>query len=209
MRRILILLVLGVAVGLAGTTAHGALIDFWVSADDYAKLTINGVEVALVDTSPGGTATGSLDLAPGLYDIELAFQNRWGSSWLGLRWKTPEEALYTYIPKANLFSLDAVGDTINGLRADYTSTQFEDFTIYGEGPIQHRHNVGGNGMYEGITPRIWAGTLNTGWELFQETLTGQILIESSAIPEPNAFTVWLLVGVAVSGTCWWRRRRSG
>lgn len=207
MRRILVSLVLGVTAGLGATTAHGAIVDFRISADDYAKLAINGVQVALVDALPGGLDAGSLDLAPGLHDIELDFQNRFGSSWLQLSWKTPPETTYTVIPKDHLFSLDAAGNTINGLRADYTSSQFDDFTIYGEGPIEHRHNVFGNGMYEGVTPSIWAGTLTTGWELFQEKLTGQILIESSAVPEPNAFAVWF-IGLAVSGTCWWRRRRS-
>lgn len=57
MRRVVllrVLAVLGLAAGLAALPAHAAIIDFQLSADDYAKLKIDGSDIALVDTYPGG-----------------------------------------------------------------------------------------------------------------------------------------------------------
>lgn len=198
MRRVVllrVLAVLGLAAGLAALPAHAAIIDFQLSADDYAKLKIDGSDIALVDTYPGGVDLASVDLTPGLHDIELLFANRWGSSWLSLWWKSPTETTYTIIPKDHLFSLDASGSQINGLRADYTSAQFTDFTIYGEGPIWHaRDAFGDGGTYEGVSGVLWAHRLS-GWEVFQESLTGQILVEPTSTPEPSALAVWSLMGI--------------
>jgi hypothetical protein len=152
-----------------------AVINFLLSADDYAKLTIDGSSVALVDTYSGGSASASVDLSPGSHDIDLQFQNRWGSSWLSLGWKTPDETSYTPIPKANLISDDALGNPISGLRADYNSTGTGSFTIYGEGPISHNHR----NVYEGVSGRPWGGFVST-WTLFTETLSGQLLVDGAS-----------------------------
>jgi hypothetical protein len=60
----------------AQTAARAEVVSLKISADDYAKLTIDGVEVALVDAYPGGADSVFLDLDPGYHDITLEFENR-------------------------------------------------------------------------------------------------------------------------------------
>ena len=150
--------------------ANGELIDFRISADDYAELWIDSVQVALVDAIPGGTSFATLDLSSGQHDISINFENRQGSSWLNLYWKSPSDPSFSVVPKFNLFSNDASGNTINGLRAEYSTG----LTIYGEGPIDHNWN----NRYEGGNAQ-WGGFVGVSTR-FEETLTGQI-----PVPEPS------------------------
>lgn len=71
--------------------------------------------------------------------------------------------------------------------------------------IWHVHNASGNPRYEGVAGEVWGnGTLDTGWEFFEETLTGQILIEE--VPTPSSTIALISLGaMGLIGT--WRRKR--
>lgn len=190
-------------VGLCFLPSHVAAdtVDIKLGADDLASLYIDGDSVANVNDWGGGSDIISLDLTPGWHDIFLSFVNRAGSSWLNLSWKKPHETDWTIIPKENFSSEDASGNTINGLRADYFAVEqngnsIPGFTIYGEGPIDHVHAATGYAKYEGREGDVWAdGRFTTGWETFNEDLSGQILVEE--VPAPSSTIA--LIGLGVMG----------
>lgn len=149
-------------------------VNFLVSVDDYAELHIDGQLVASYDDFPWGIATAALQLSPGWHDLRIVYRNRWGSNALRLERRYEDEAATSVIPRADLRCLNGEGRWVAGLRADY-----EAFTLYGEGPINH----GYPGLYEGV-PGLWAGVYDY-WALFSETLTGQVFIRAR---EPNITT---------------------
>ena len=181
--------------------AQGVAIDFAMYVDDYAKLYIDGSEFLTYD-GHAGNVYRTLDLSPGLHDIDLEYANRWGSYGLFLGWKSPSETDYTAIPKANLFCDGASGNVINGLRADYYEQSTGHFTIFGEGPIWHNWTP----FYQGVSGEPWAGVFS-GWPIyFTETLSGRLLVEGEAVPEPCSLAIFL--GLGSIGLITMRRRRN-
>ncbi|MDX2146821.1 MAG: family 16 glycoside hydrolase [Planctomycetota bacterium] len=90
--------------GFAGEVRGWLLVDrpglhqFRLSCDDGAALVINGVTVADTELVPQGaeggarfTATGSMDLAPGLHRISIPFYEDQGQFRLRLEWIQPRE----------------------------------------------------------------------------------------------------------------------
>jgi uncharacterized repeat protein (TIGR01451 family) len=147
------------------------LVDFYISVDDYAYLSIDGQPVASYDDYPWGEARGSASLAPGWHDIRLDYANRWGSTHVGFYYKLSSETDYRLVPRTALRSQNAGGATIDGLRADYAGEGLA-FTRWGEAPIL----AGWPSLYEGQPATLWAGVYDVNWGVFSESLTGQILI---------------------------------
>ena len=155
---------------LLASQAHAVAVDFYISVDDYTKLYIDGQLLASYDDYPWGEARASVDLTEGWHDIRLDYANRWGSTHFSFYYKLPGDADYRLVPLTSLRSADSSGNTIPGLRADYSGGG----TVYGEGPIQH----GWYNLYQGQSSTLWAGQFDVNWGVFSETLTGQILIGS-------------------------------
>jgi hypothetical protein len=191
------------------TSVLADLVTFTVGADDYAKLTIDGSQIALHDAGGWGAASGSFDMILGTwYDITIVYRNQWGSNGLGLWWDQPwvDEGVWTggIVPKLNLRTPDGAGGYISGLHADYydLAGNFQ-FAVDGEGPIAHGNADGVNTFYENQLG-LWAGTY-TFWGMFEERLTGEVRI----IPEPATLSL-LLLGLGSSslalrrkyGTTW-------
>lgn len=161
------------AVVLFTPPATAGVTDFLVSVDDYASLSIAGNIVASYDGYPWAEARGSINTAPGLYDINLEYANRYGTNALIFMQRSAGATSYSVIPKNRLFSQDASGNRINGLQATY-STSAGSFTVYGEGPIDH----GWSNKYQG-TSGAWGGRLGD-WDTFSESLSGKIYLGASS-----------------------------
>jgi hypothetical protein len=153
--------------------AHAVAVDFYISVDDYTKLYIDGQLIASYDDYPWGEARASIDVPDGWHDIRLDYANRWGSTHLSFYYKLPGDTDYRLVPLAALRSADSGGNTIQGLRAEYSGGG-NNFIVYGEGPIQH----GWYNLYQGQSSTLWAGQFDVNWGIFSESLTGQILIGS-------------------------------
>jgi len=153
---------------LLASHAQALAVDFYISVDDYTKLYIDGQLVASYDDYPWGEARASIDLPDGWHDLRLEYANRWGSTHLSFYYKLPGDTDYRLVPVTALRSTGSGGNTIQGLRADYSGGG----VVYGEGPIQH----GWYNLYQGQSSTLWAGLFDVNWGVFSETLTGQILI---------------------------------
>jgi hypothetical protein len=156
-------------------------VQYDLGVDDYGDLWIDGVLEAHYDGgAAGGDTTDVLDLTPGWHDIEILIKNRWGSSSVVLQQATGP-GQYTVVPREHLRSLDAQGQFVSGLKAEYFTLggTMPYKTVYGEGPI---HHVSGGdtgyrlGMYQGVlgdgSGPPWVGL----WDTFEERVSGQILI---------------------------------
>lgn len=162
-----------------GAPARAETVEYVISVDDYGQLYIDGVLRASYDASPhGGARTGELDLTPGWHDIEIVYKNRWGSNALGLYKTTgPNPGDLALVPKERLRSINGAGETVPGLTADYYDLNGAYVTtVYGEGPIFHSwYNYSPPVLYQGVPGALWAGIYD-GWGLFEERLSGQILV---------------------------------
>jgi len=162
------------------TWAEAVSVQYFLGADDYGDLYIDGQLKAHYDDYPqGGDWTDVLDLSPGWHDIQIIFKNRWGSSSIALGEITePTQTTYTYVPREKLRCKDASDQWVDGLRADYfTLDGVYITTVYGEGPI---HHVSGR-WYEDIFYDSWPTNLQvpwgpSWWNTFQEHLSGQLLV---------------------------------
>ena len=167
-------------------TLLASMIDFNINVDDYVDLKIDGVTVEHYDAYPEANVPFSLNLTPGLHSVLMDYANRWGSSALYWSWKDPVDLTWKPVPFANLFSENASGVLINGLRADYSSNEFGNWTVYGEGPIWHDYTP----MYQGVSGVPW-GYKISGWpHYFSENLSGDLLVNGpSAVPEPSSLVL--------------------
>lgn len=153
-------------------------VQYYLSVDDYGDLYIDGQLEAHYDAYPqGGDMTDVLDLSPGWHDIDILIKNRWGSSSVGLLTADLTTGDLTIVPLADLRSLNAQGQYVSGLKAEYYTSGGTTLykTVYGEGPIWHVS--GGDtgyrpGFYQGVSGPIWVGL----WDKFEERLSGQILV---------------------------------
>jgi hypothetical protein len=194
---------LAVALLLGALASRASADTFDLFADDYGTLKINGQLIATVDTQPGGDTSSSVDLTPGWYSIAIDYKNRWGSTGLLLQDQPTADDPRATVLKSRLQSLDASGDLIEGLHADYYTLDGTLLgTVYGEGPIDH----GYYNRYEG-TSGSWAnGLVDGNWGLFEERLTGQIYVGATSVPEPGTLGL-LTTGLLGTFAYAWRRRR--
>lgn len=188
--------------------AQAGLVSYHVSADDFARMSIDGNLVAAYDGVPWGHVYSSVTLPSGWYDFELIYKNRFGSTHLTLEQETTPGAGYSVVPLASFRSLDGLGNLVQGLRAEYYTLGGAHLgTIYGEGPINH----GWFNLYEGVVAPWAGGLVDTNWGLFEERLTGEIFIPgTTAVPEPASALLLALGGLGiVAGRRVTRRRRGG
>jgi hypothetical protein len=182
----------------AATNVADASVQFVLGVDGNVQLYVAGTLRANYDSDyhTGNNITDMLDLT-GWQDVQLIYNNRYGSNCLQLESRT-ETTSWGVMPLAEMRCQDAQGNWISGLRADYYNIDTGAFvaTIYGEGPIDHgaRWISPGNlgTFYEGDWA-LWAGRYD-GWGRFEERLSGQVFA-GQAVPEP--FT--LSLGVAAVG----------
>jgi hypothetical protein len=168
---------------------NAAFVQYYLSVDDYGDLYIDGQLEAHYDAYPqGGDMTDVLDLSPGWHDIDILIKNRWGSSSVGLLTAALTTGDLTIVPLADLRSLNAQGQYVSGLKAEYYTSGGTTLykTVYGEGPIWHVS--GGDtgyrpGFYQGVRGPIWVGL----WDKFEERLSGQIFV--APIPTPESVTI--------------------
>jgi hypothetical protein len=180
-RRFVVLLLCG----LAAKQSIAAPTFYHLSVDDYASLVVDGSPVASYDAYPWGEASGSVDLAPGWYSIDLTFRNRWGTSALYFSERSNPQDPWTFVPLDHLRSYDGTGALVQGLRADYFTlggSLLE--TIFGEGPIAH----GWSDYYEGEAGKSGGAIVDSywraNWRNFEERLTGEIYVSGTSVPEP-------------------------
>ncbi len=189
------LILMPILITLIVAPVNAELMQYSLSVDDYGDLWIDGVLEAHYDAHPQGSdSTDVLDLSPGWHDIEILIKNRWGSSTVGLF--TFDQGVNTgIVPLEDLRSLDAQGQWVSGLTAEYYTLggTMPYKTVYGEGPIHH--TSGGDtgyrpGFYQGVSGPIWVGL----WDTFEERLSGQI----NVVPVPGAVLLGML-GLSLAG----------
>jgi len=192
------------AAAMLSQPCQATVITFGMGADDYGSLTINGSNVCTYDNiSAAGGCNGSVNMTPGVwYDISIDYKNRLGSDGMALTWDQPGTAQsFGYgsvadalapnlVPLADLRTLNG-SSYVNGLTGNYyelngTFVQ----TAVGEGPINAINNVYNNA----ISPDDWAGFGY--FSLFEERLTGQIMLPAAAVAEPSSMVV-LLSGLGI------------
>ncbi len=162
-----------------------------LSVDDYGSLVVNGSLVGSYDEYPWGEVSGSVDLAPGWYPIELSYKNRWGTSALRFYERADPQDPWEIVPLSHLRSLDASGTLVQGLRADYYELGGPLLgSIYGEGPIAH----GWYDLYEGLTGQSGGPIVDeywrANWRSFEERLTGEIYVSGASVPEPATLALF-------------------
>jgi hypothetical protein len=176
-----------------GSLVNAAMVEYALSVDDYGTLTLDGQRLLLIDT-PGQSwqTTGPLDLSPGWHDIEIDYKNRWGTNVMAFYEVTD---VFTDVPRENLRSLDAQGQLVSGLKADYYDLSGNYLqTVYGEGPIHHGSIPVAPlyTAYQGVENTLWAGTYDR-WDQFEERLSGQVFVT----PLPGAVLLgFLSLGMA-------------
>jgi hypothetical protein len=189
---------IALVLALAPACAHAAGLTLFIGADDYARLSVDGLVLGTYDAYPSGGFSSNVDLSPGWHDIAIDYKNRWGSNGLGFSWQFATDPVNWYIPEVYFQSFDQQGSVISGLRADYFDLSGNpQFTVYGEGPISHGASWFGSRLgevYQGVEGN-WGGQYGP-WAQFEERLTGQILIPGD-VPEP---ATWTLLSVA-GGLC--------
>lgn len=190
--------------------ANATTIGFTTSVDDFGKWFIDGNLIGSYDNPLAqGGFSATLDLAPGWHTTEYDYANRLGSNVLALSWDLTGGTNYVTIPNADLRSQDGVGNTISGLRADYSNLNGNAlFTVYGEGPIYHGALII-NGVLTEVyenAPGLWGGQFGP-FSLFQEKLTGEIFVPAppSEVPEPATLTLTALGMAGIAKR--YRRRR--
>ncbi|MBZ5620113.1 MAG: hypothetical protein LAQ69_15515 [Acidobacteriia bacterium] len=169
-------LVLVFAAALTAGTSAAASVTLLMAADDYGVVTIDG-NVVITYCGSGAsnpyTTFATLNLTDDWHTISIDYKNTTGTNGLTLN-ETYNPSIYqdwSWVSLAVLRSLDASGNTINGLRGDYFNLAGDPLkTDYGEGPIHY------NGAYA-----PWSPTFSSS-STFEEILTGQIYIGSDANP---------------------------
>ena len=189
--------IIALLLALAAEQVAAASTYYHLSVDDFGSLAINGSQVASYDAYPWGDASGSIDLSPGWYSINLTFKNRWGTSALRFSERSDPQDPWEFVPLSHLRSYDGTGAMVEGLRADYYALDGALLgTIFGEGPIAH----GWPNYYEGeagksggaIVDQYWRAN----WRTFEERLTGEIYVSGAAVPEPAPLSL-LCLGVGM------------
>lgn len=162
---------------------HADSIDFFLSADDFTKLYIDGVYITGYDDYPWGTAQATVALTPGWHHIRLEYANRWGSTGFYFYYRQPKDSDFRLVPRSALRSTSQTGTAVSGLRATYSNGT----VVYGEGPIAH----GWWNLYQGQSSSTWGGN-NPNWGVFSETLTGEIFVGDCTVPtgETTASNGW-------------------
>jgi len=132
------------------------------SSSQLVNLAVDGI---FVDAGVYGVGTGIVSQATdGWYDVAIDYKSISGTSALTVF------AYGGWLPLVDLRSLDAGGNTINGLRADYYALDGTTLlsTSYGQGPMHYGAANGG----------LWTGTA------FELKLTGQVYIGADFVNPP-------------------------
>lgn len=146
--------------------AGAATVNLLMSADDFGVVRIDGntvISYAGVGASSPYTTFANLSLADGWHDISIDYKNTAGDNGL-LLYFTYTSNIYVgdwhWATSPFLRSLDADGNTINGLRGDYYSLAGAlQQTVFGEGTIKDTY--------------LWGGFYGSG-VLFEGVFTGQM-----------------------------------
>jgi hypothetical protein len=175
--------------------------------DDFGELRIDG-QLVVSASGYGSNWSDPLTLSEGWHDVEILYKNRSGSN--GLFFMVREGgAPDVVVPLADMRSQDSAGNWVSGLTAEYYDLSGNHAqTLYGEGPIAHQAewiSPGNLGVrYENEFPAPAWGGIYGPWSLFEERLSGQVLVGAPPIPEP--ITV-LAFGVAVASLGRYIRKR--
>src|SRR5208282_5262743 len=188
------------AAAVLSQSCQATLVTFGMGADDYGSLTVNVSNVCTYDNiSAAGGCNGSVNMTPGVwYDISIDYKNRLGSDGMALTWDqsgTAQSFGYgsvadalapSLVPLVDLRTLNA-SSYVSGLTGNYYDLDGTFVkTVVGEGPIHAINNVYDNA----ISPDDWAGFGY--FSLFEERLTGQIMLAPAAgVPEPSSMIVFL------------------
>jgi hypothetical protein len=180
---------------LAAVNVFATSINFNFYVDDYATVSIDGNLVGSYDNSAAaGNIVFTDDLTPGWHTFDVDYANQSGTNFLALQQEYPGDSGYSIIPLDDFESLNASGDVIGGLRADYYDSLggAYDFTVYGEGPIDNGALSFSSEIYES-EPGLWAGVFGPS-SIFEEKLSGEIDIV--AAPEPSSGLMIALPAIA-------------
>jgi hypothetical protein len=170
------------------TNSYADAITLSLGVDDYGQLSVDGTVVGTYDAIPQGGFDVALNLSPGWHDIGIVYKNRFGTNRIGLAWTLPGELDPVLIPRADLRSNDQAGNLVSGLRGDYYNLAGSFlFTVYGEGVIFHGANSFTEEIYQGNIG-LWAGVFGPS-SLFEERLSGQVLVPASSVPEPSSLVL--------------------
>lgn len=108
-------------------TGSSGLHRFLTNSDEGMRVSIDGIWI-IDDWTPHypHTEYGSIDLAPGQYDIVVEFFDDSGDALAGLWWRPPGEDYYNIVPSANLYHLVGGVYVSGGLDGEYFDSS--DFT---------------------------------------------------------------------------------